>query len=418
MNTEERIYKRSRLMYIFEATLEYFISLLVVGSFLATLTSELGMSDSLTGILSSIISLGCMFQLLSIGIRRARVKSFVVLMSIINQLLFMLLYVVPIINVDKNIKIIIFIILIFSAYFIYNLVHPKKINWLMSLVDDHKRGSFTANKEIFSLITGMIFSFSMGALIDYFKEKGDIKTALILSAVVIFIVMIMHTLSMIFAIEKPVEKLPAKDLKSTIKDTVLNKKLLSISLVFIFYNISTYAATPFYGTYQIHELGFNLKLTTALTIIGSAVRIFVSKFWGRYADKNSFTSMMEKCLIFLALAFLCCSFAVPSNGKIMFAGYYIFHGIALGGISSALINLVFEYVAPEKRADSLAVCQATSGLAGFLTTLLISPLVTLIQNNGNKVFGIPLYAQQIISFLSFLVTATAVIYIKKVLRKK
>ncbi len=48
-------------MYILEAALEYLISILVVGSFLATLTKELGMSDGLTGILSSVISLGCLF---------------------------------------------------------------------------------------------------------------------------------------------------------------------------------------------------------------------------------------------------------------------------------------------------------------------------------------------------------------------
>ena len=63
--------KRGRLLYILEAALEYLLSILVSGSFLATLTKELGMSDSLTGILSSVISLGCLFQLMSVILRRA-----------------------------------------------------------------------------------------------------------------------------------------------------------------------------------------------------------------------------------------------------------------------------------------------------------------------------------------------------------
>ena len=87
--------KRSLLMYIFEAALEYLISILVTGSFLATITKELGVSDSLTGILSSVISLGCLFQLLSLSVRRAKVKKLVVILSIINQAFFMLLYVIP-----------------------------------------------------------------------------------------------------------------------------------------------------------------------------------------------------------------------------------------------------------------------------------------------------------------------------------
>ena len=150
--------KRSRLMYIFEAAFEYFISILVAGSYLATLTKELGFSDSLTGILSSFISLGCLFQLLSLSIRRTKVKRFVIISSIINQLLFMLLYLMPLTSFDKQVKIVLFVILIFSAFLFYNFAHPKKINWLMSLVEDKQRGNFTANKEIISLVSGIYLS--------------------------------------------------------------------------------------------------------------------------------------------------------------------------------------------------------------------------------------------------------------------
>ena len=104
--------KRSRLMYIFEAALEYFISILVAGSYLATLTKELGVSDSLTGIISSVISLGCLFQLFSLSLKRKRVKISVLAFSVLNQLLFMLLYVIPLTKLEKQTKIALFIILI------------------------------------------------------------------------------------------------------------------------------------------------------------------------------------------------------------------------------------------------------------------------------------------------------------------
>ena len=53
---QEKSLKRSRLMYIIEAALEYFFTMMVAGSFLATLTKELGLTDSLTGVLSSVVS--------------------------------------------------------------------------------------------------------------------------------------------------------------------------------------------------------------------------------------------------------------------------------------------------------------------------------------------------------------------------
>ena len=115
-------------MYVGQATFEYLISILVHGSYLASITKNLGMSDSLTGILSSVISLGCLFQLLSLTFRVKRVKPFVVTFSLINQLLFLLLYVIPIVQIPPQYKTIIFIISIFVAYFLYNLAHPNKIH--------------------------------------------------------------------------------------------------------------------------------------------------------------------------------------------------------------------------------------------------------------------------------------------------
>jgi len=409
--------KRSRLMYLLEAAFEYLISILVSSSFLATLTKELGVSDSLTGILSSIISLGCLFQLLSLSIRRTRVKKFVILFSIINQILFMLLYVIPLVEFEKSTKIILFVIMIFSAYFIYNVAHPKKINWLMSLVDDNHRGIFTANKEIISLISGMIFSFAMGAVIDHFSSTGRIRTAFTISAVVIFILMILHSITMIFAVEKPGIANPTKNLKQSVTELVKNKNILHITVVFLLYYISTYISTPFYGTYQIGELGLNLKFVSVITIFGSISRILVSKFWGNYADKKSFAAMIEKCFIFLSVSQLCIVFAVPQTGKAMFVSYHILHGIALGGINSALTNLIFEYIPSKSSADALAVTQAFSGLAGFLTTLCISPLVSYIQNNGNSLFGLPIYAQQFVTLIALVFTVLAIFYTRYVFIK-
>lgn len=410
--------KRSRIMYIFEAALEYFISILVAGSYLATLTKELGFSDSLTGILSSVISLGCLFQLFSLLVRRKKVKTFVLIFSIINQLLFMLLYIIPLTNFEKHTKIVIFVVLIFLAYLIYNFVHPKKINWLMSLVEDKQRGSFTANKEVVSLVSGMIFTFGMGAIIDYFSETGRIRLAFVFSAIVIFALMVLHSLTMLFTVEKELPNCNKKNYKQTFVELIKNKNIIKVTIIFILYYISTYISTPFYGTYQISELGLNLKFVSAAVMCGSISRILISKFWGRYADKKSFAAMIEKCFIFMGLSQLSVIFAVPATGKVMFVIYYILHGIALGGINSAFINLIFDYVPIEKRADSLAVTQAVAGLTGFITTLCISPAVTYIQNNENSIFGLNIYAQQFVSIIALLFTILAIIYTRKVFINK
>ena len=415
---DDKAMKRSQLMYIFEAALEYLISILVSGSFLATITKELGIPDSLTGILSSIVSLGCLFQLSSMLYRKARVKRLVVTISIINQLLFMALYVIPLLGGHKPVKITAFVIAIVSAYALYYFVHPKKISWLMSLVDDKKRGVFTANKERFSLLTGIGFSFGMGALIDYFSEQGQLRIAFAICAVVISVLMVLHTLTMLFAVEKEPQTTEEHSFRDSLKQLLRNKKILSVTAVFTLYYVSNYISIPYYGTYLNGELGLSLKYISAIGICGNIVYILIAQLWGRYADKTSFASMVEKGFLVVALSQLCVVFANPETGKVMFLLYYIFNAIGVAGVNSALINMVFDYAPPEQRADSLAVVQAIIGLAGFLATLCVSPLVAYIQANGNVFLGIPIYAQQLITIPSVIISVIGSLFVRFVFRKK
>ncbi len=413
----EKKKRTGRRIYVLEAALEYFIALLVQGSFLATVTTELGFSDSLTGILSSVISLGCVFELVSLTIRRRRVKGLVIGLSIANQLLFMLLYVLPLCGMERPAGIVSFCILISLAYVVYNLAHPKKISWLMSQIDDHQRGSFTAGKEIFSLITGTLFTYGMGAVIDLCREAGRLRAAFAIAAGVIFLLMVLHTLTLILSKEKETDGRPPISFRQSVRDLARNRKIRQVSLAFVLFNASYSVSAPFYGTYQIGELGMSLTYVAVTVMFGSIARILISKFWGRYGDRHSFAALFAWCMGFVALSQVFVIFSVPANGKILFLFYQIFNGIAMGGISSAELNLVFDYVPEESRADSLAVTQTAFGVAGFLATLCVSPLVTAIQQNGNQVFGIPLYAQQALTILAFLISVAAVLYTRFVIMR-
>lgn len=69
---QKDIYRLSRVMYILQATLEYFISTLVAGAYLAKVTKAVGMSDGMTGILSALVSLGCGMQIVAVFLTRKR----------------------------------------------------------------------------------------------------------------------------------------------------------------------------------------------------------------------------------------------------------------------------------------------------------------------------------------------------------
>ena len=86
-------YAGSRAAHVGDAAFEYFQAILLAGTYLAKLTSSLGISDSLTGILSSIIALGGTFRIASVYLfPKQPVKKKVMVFEALNQLLAISLY--------------------------------------------------------------------------------------------------------------------------------------------------------------------------------------------------------------------------------------------------------------------------------------------------------------------------------------
>ena len=417
----EKIYKRSRAMYVIEAGLEYLIAILFAEAFLPRLTGEngLNLSDPIRALISAIITLGCVFQLLSMLLCRGRSKPLVLTLSIANQLIFMMLYVIPVFKCDANTKKVIFIVGILLAYLLYYIAHPQKINWFMSLIDDKQRGKFTAKKEIISLIMGIVFSFVMGAIIDKFEENGEHKVAFLTLALTVFALMIFHSLTMIFSAEKPQPKrneAVGKEFFSTFK----NKGVIMVSVVFVLWNIAAGSSKPFYGSYMenAHELNFGATYLAALSAASAVARIGASVVFGIIADKKSFAKTITAAFVIAGASFLTVSFATPANGRVLFLIHYILYGIAMAGINSALINLCYDYAPVEKRVGALAITQALSGVIGFTTTYLVGLLVGKIQANGNEFLGMSVYAQQVVSLIGVVFSILAMLYVIIFLQKK
>ena len=412
-------YRFSRLMYILEAAFEYFISLLMIGAYIAKVSTSIGLSDSATGILTSFVSLGLGFQCVAIFLAdKTPVKRWVSLLHIINQLCFALVYFVPFIRVPQQAKIIMFIVFLLMGHIINNIVNSPKTKWFMDLVDDNKRGTFTATKEIVSLLGAMVFTFATSAVIDYFEANGDVYASFLFCGIGIFILTLFHTATLLLSKEKEVAKIEKKSFKASLGELFQNKKLMQAILIIVLWNVAQYITVPFLGTYQIKELGFSMIFISLLSVMYSVSRSLISKPIGRYGDKTSFLKMLGVCFAFMALAFGLNIFTTPANGKILFTLHYLLFALGSAGISSGEINLIYECVDHEHRLGALALKGTFAGLAGFATTLLMSPLVARIQANGNKFWGINLYAQQVLSAITFLILIGLLIYIHILTRKK
>ncbi|MBO7187741.1 MAG: MFS transporter [Clostridia bacterium] len=408
-------YKLSRFLYIIEAMLEYFIALGIGTVYLAKLAKEIGMSDSLVAVIEAFVSLGASFRIFAILLSNKKpVKIWVTTMHLISQVFFALIWFVPLIKISKIAQTVLLIVLLLFAYLLHNLCYPAKTNMYMSCVEDNKRGSFTATKEMVSLAGGMAFTLLYGNLIDFLEGIGKKELAFILCGSLLLLFMVGHTLSLVFAKEK-LEEVDEKkyDIKQVFKQVFSDKKIFLVISVYAFYNVIHYMSIPFYSTYQINELGFSMAYVPIVAAVGSIVRFVFSKPIGKVADKYSFNKSMTLCFIFLALSYLVMTFTNPSNGKYMYIIYITFNSIAAAGITSGVLNITYDYVSYENRTSALAINGAIAGLIGFLTTLAITPFfnyIQKIQQSGQKILGMTIYAQQLISVIAFVLTVLLILY--------
>jgi len=417
-------YKRSRWAYTIECGFEYFVSLLVTGSLLSKLLSAMGMNDALVGIISSFISLAFLFQLFSVFVvqRIVNTKRFVIIFHSLSQIFFMSLYLIPFLPFEYKHKELIVILSILAAYFGNYFVTSMIYQWGNSFVEPHKRARFSATKEMISLACGVVVTLTAGYVMDYFELIGRLDKGFIFAAVAIFIFAICDFICLMLIknkIKEPEEIKERASLKDVIKNTLGNKKFINIAVLQILWDIGRYMTVGFIGTYCINEgeLNFNVGTVLLITNIGCAARFVVSRPFGRYSDKRSFAKGIELGLVFASLSFVISAFMSPAT-RYLFIAYTIFNNVCYAGISQNLLNITYSYVDSKYIAEAMAIKNSIGGIFGFGASLLASAILSGIQANGNTLFGLHVYGQQVLSVISFVILVAAIIFTRTVIEKQ
>lgn len=409
--------KTTRIAYIIEAGFEYFISLFVTGTMLGYILDSLGFSDALQGIISTVATFTCGAQLFAVVLVGRKRKRIVTAGHLINQLCFVLLYLLPIFNVPTAVKTVVFIVLLFGGHIINNAINPAKITWLMGSVQNEKRGQFTAVKEMISLAGGIAVSLVFGAVADTFRDSGGMPTRpyYIICAVALAAMTAIHTLTLLVSSEKQETPVSRPSVRDAISRMARNKEFIRVVGVGVMWNFASALSVSFHASYMRQELAFSFTVIAAITTVGSVFRIIASPFLGRLADKYSFATSMTLSFAVVAVAFLSVAFTSPQT-RWLYLVFICLLAFSMAGINSGVINLIYDYVSPDDRAVAMGVKNALGGILGFFTALLSGFILGKIQAAGGfHVFGVTLYAQQVLSVLSFVATIALVIYMRKVI---
>lgn len=417
-NTPE--YKRSRGAYTGQCTFEYFVSILVTDAFLAKLLSSMGVSDALIGIISSFISFAFLFQLFSLYLvqKITNTKKIATLFNTLSSLLFLCTYLIPFIPCGKTLKTVLVMMCILLGYFTNYSVTSIIYKWGNSFVSPTKRADYSATKEMISLVTGMIFTYFVGKIIDNYEALDNIRGGFLFIAVTIFIISICNFVSLLM-ISKEIDTAKTKkvSLKAVFKHTISNKNFTNVLILTAIWEIARYATIGFMGIYKTKELLLSVGAVQIINIAGNFLRFIFSRPIGKYSDKHSFVKGFKLALYIAAAGFFINIFSAPSSVWCVVV-FTILYSTSLAGTHQNSFNMVYSYVDSEYFVQASAIKNSLGGIVGFLSSLVAGKLLSVIQSNGNSLFGIPVYGQQVLSAISFILIVIAIIFIRKVMEKQ
>ena len=413
---DSKAYRRSRSAYLLECAFEYFVALLVSDAFLVKVLKDIGMSDANVGIISTLVALAFLFQLLSIAVvqRISNTKVFATTVHLIGQLLFMGIYLIPFLPAvsGSEYRQVLVVVCMLLAYLGNYLVQPMIYKWGNSFVMPHKRGTYSAVKEMVSLLSGIVVTLISGYAIDYFEAKGNLHGGFIFAACGICIFSLCDFICLLLIKGERDDELEAEPvalapMREVVRGTLGNKSFLTVVLLACLWNGAVYSTVGFLGTYRLnpHELALTVGGVQLINMLGNLCRFAISRPFGRYADKHSYASAIKLAMLMGILAFAVAAVTTPGNAVkvwvlvILFS--LLYHGCN-AGTSANLINIIYNFVDERFFVQAIALKNSIAGLFGFLISLLAGRLLAYIQENGNSFLGLHVYGQQVLSVISIL----------------
>lgn len=414
-------YKRSRAAYHIQCITEYLVTLLMADAFLAKLLKNMGLPDTQIGIVSSLMSLAFLIQIATIFLMQhiGNVKRCVILIDVSSMLCFFFTYLLPFLTVSQSVRTLLVFLTVGGGFLLKYLQLNMYYKWGHSFVDPKRRGSFTARNEAISLAVGVIFSLVMGKLVDSFESKGDIKGSFLIISAIIAVLTVLDLLMLLMI--HPYSRTDAikqqKSFREVLKNTLGNRSFRNVVIMISLFDIARYMSIGFLGTFKTQELLLSVGTVQIINISANALRCIISRPVGKWADRTSFAHVYRKGLILCMTGFLMLVFTTPKTWWLII-GYTVLYNVSMAGIAGNANNMSFSYVPIDYFVQAQAIRSSIAGTAGFLASILASRILGTVQANGNMVFGMHLYGQQVLAALSVIILAAAIIFNKCVVEKQ
>ena len=419
-NTPAAIQKRSRTAHIAVSAVEALIRATMSGVFFTLLVKQMGVSDALTGILSNVIFLGCSMQVFSAAFvrRLPSLRIGTLVLHSVQHLLYSFLFLLPFLPMAGGLRVALFAGVYAVAALSANLVSPARFHWMMSMVEPEHRGIFTAHKEMIALVLTIVYNLGMGRVVDHFSAAGRPDIGLKLCAATILVLMAVDIISLLRSADAPAvlnSSESSVSLGAALRTNLRNPGFVKVAVMGFGWNVLCFFCNSYHNVFLLQELQCSTTFIVAAGMGANLIRLAMSVPMGRYADRNGFARLAALGFGLAAFATGILAFWRPAGGAVLYLIYQIPFSFSMAALTGTTMNILLPYVPPKDRVSAQGIYGAITGVSGFLGSVLGGALLAVIQTKGLTVFGVSVYAQQVLNLISALGMAALAVYVRTVL---
>jgi MFS family permease len=358
-------------------------TVLTSGVFLTGFASMMGAGETLLSYLAIIANVcGAMIIFFAPFIERfkSRKKVTIVLTALAKTFTVLIIF-IPI-SVTKELQLFFFVPLIVIAFSLQAQTLVSLNNWLVSFVEEEKRGRYISLRMTVQFIVSVVLSILAGRFVDSLQGKY-IAFAIIFSTAFVLALFEIITLLKIDDVQINQSTTKKYSLNDLFSIPFQNKQFIHYVVYVSLFYFLLYISGSFNLVYMMKYLELSYTEITLIEQLCMCLpMIFLFPLWGRLSDKRGHAFTLYTCLWFFALEFLFIAIPSKETARIFLPISFFVAAIANAGFNVSLFNRRYELIPAEAKIIHDNFFHAVVGIALLLGPITGGKIKNLIAASG------------------------------------
>lgn len=376
-------YKKEYNKYLIASMLDTANNRIASTSFLTAFAVYLGLSDMAIGIYAVLDTITNILQILAAPLfsRIGQSKKVVLTNYTIYRISSICFAFIPFLSKDIGTRTLWFFLFAIIYAVTGELGYITFVNWRMTLLKKEDRTKFAATRNILKNSLVMVFSLTMGIVLDKFTMLGYELIGFLILFFIVFVIATIDILIRIRTYKPEIENKKIKiidSVKLPAKDKNFRKILVTCALMRFGYGIGM----MYLNVFLLRYLKISYLYYSILNLLIHLTEAITSKFWAKQAKQRDWKKVMLPMSIVYIIVFTFL-FTFPNEILVyMLPIIYLLIGVGNGAYE------IFDHIAiyeNSKVGFETSFVTFERFIEGIITTLIPLLSCTLLSENGQGI---------------------------------